>query len=99
MVLINIIFQTVYRLSARNRCILGKLTRSVKEDSEVGQAGNDFNLQSYLSKLCHQKKLIISNLNTQIANNIKIPKSNDLNRQINYPGARIGLPFSHSGFR
>ena len=35
MVLIKIIFQAVYRLSARNRCILGKLTRSVKEDRPV----------------------------------------------------------------
>ena len=99
MVLIKIIFQAVYRLSARNRCILGKLTRSVKEDNEVGQARDDFNLRSYLSKLCHQKKLKISNLNTQITNNIKIPKSNNLNRQINYPGARSRLPFSHFGFR
>jgi transcription elongation factor len=99
MVLIKIIFQAVYRLSARNRCILGKLTRSVKEDNEVGQARDDFNLQSYVSKPCHQKKLKISNLNTQITNNIKIPKSNNLNRQINYPGARSRLPFSHFGFR
>jgi len=34
MVLIKILFQGVYRLSARNRCILGKLTRSVKDDQQ-----------------------------------------------------------------